>query len=69
MPRYVETFPLPKMDNQEDTKHFEILVDQIIENKKDNIDTKELENEIDQLVYQLYELTEEEIEIIENSSE
>jgi hypothetical protein len=30
--------------------------------------TNNLENKIDQLVYQLYELTEEEIAIIENST-
>jgi len=30
-------------------------------------DTTELENQIDQLVYQPYDLTEEEIEIVENS--
>ncbi|SDD45974.1 Type II restriction/modification system, DNA methylase subunit YeeA [Algoriphagus faecimaris] len=41
----------------------------IIEVKKQDLtaDTKTLEKEIDQLVYQLYGLTEEEIEIIENS--
>jgi adenine-specific DNA-methyltransferase len=34
----------------------------------DNIaDTAELETQIDQLVYQLYDLTAEEIEIIENN--
>lgn len=31
-------------------------------------DTNHLEREIDQLVYQLYELTEEEIGIVENSN-
>ena len=40
-----------------------------MKNRKLNIDTKDLELEIDQLVYQLYELTEEEIEIIENSTQ
>ncbi len=45
-----------------------ILVDQIIDIKKANpsADTASLETEIDQLVYQLYDLTAEEIEIIEN---
>lgn len=43
------------------------LVDKIIDLKQKNIDTTTLENQIDQLVYQLYELTEEEIKIVENN--
>ena len=39
----------------------------IIDNIKSNNPIDELIAEIDQLVYQLYELTEEEIEIIENN--
>ena len=37
--------------------------------KKQNplADTSELENQIDQLVYQLYDLTDEEIKIVEES--
>ena len=44
------------------------LVDKIIERKKENpkFDTIELENEIDQIVYDLYQLTKEEIKLIEN---
>ena len=37
----------------------------ILTTKKGNADTSELEKAIDQLVYQLYGLTEEEITIIE----
>lgn len=46
------------------------LVDQIISIKKQNkgADTKNLESQIDQLVYKLYDLTPEEIEIVENGS-
>jgi hypothetical protein len=33
--------------------------------KKQSLDTTDLENQIDQLVYQLYDLTEEEIRIVE----
>ena len=40
-------------------------VDEILCSKKNNNETSNLEGEIDQLVYQLYDLTEEEIEIIE----
>jgi adenine-specific DNA-methyltransferase len=43
------------------------LVSKIIETKKQNptADITALENQIDQLVYQLYDLTEEEIKIVE----
>lgn len=43
------------------------LVNQILDAKQENpnADTSEWENEIDQLVYQLYELTDEEIAIVE----
>ncbi len=37
----------------------------VLENKKQNIDTTELERQIDEMVYQLYEFTPEEIAIIE----
>jgi len=45
------------------------IVNLVIESKKQNqkSDTTNLENQIDQLVYQLYDLTPEEIEIIEGS--
>jgi adenine-specific DNA-methyltransferase len=51
-------------------KIFIDLVDQILTLKKRNkdADTKNLESQIDQLVYKLYCLTPEEIEIVENSS-
>ena len=45
------------------------LVDQILTAKKDNFQAEIslLEEEIDQLVYELYGITEEEIKIIEDS--
>jgi restriction endonuclease S subunit len=45
----------------------EMLVDKILIKKSENsmADTKNLETKIDQLVYQLYGLTEEEINIVE----
>jgi galactitol-specific phosphotransferase system IIB component len=51
------------------TNLLEEIVGQIISAKKQNpaADTTDLENQIDQLVYQLYELTEEEIKIVENN--
>ena len=42
-----------------------MLADKILNLKKINTDTSDLENQIDQLVYQLYGLTEEEIAIVE----
>ena len=49
-------------------KPFIKLVDQILEKKKDNLeaDTGELEREIDEMVYELYGLGEEEIRVIKN---
>ena len=61
----LENIPIPKKVNQ---KPFIKLVDQILEKKKDNpeADVGELEREIDEMVYELYNLTKEEIKIIEN---
>ena len=42
------------------------LVEEIIELKKLNKDTQDLENQIDEMVYNLYELTEEEKELVRN---
>ena len=50
-------------------EQFAKMVDEIAEIKKKNIsaDTTTLVHQIDQLVYKLYELTEEEIKIIEGN--
>ncbi|MCO5253939.1 MAG: class I SAM-dependent DNA methyltransferase [Bacteroidetes bacterium] len=63
----IELLPI-KITSSEQEKEIEILVNQILAIKKQNpsTDTTDLENKIDQLVYQLYELTEEEIKIVEN---
>ncbi len=64
----IKNFPLPKIDksNQEKLTN---LVNQILSLKKENpkADTSDLENEIDNLVYQLYELTPEEIDVVKKS--
>jgi adenine-specific DNA-methyltransferase len=64
----IELLPI-KIPSLEQEKEIEILVNQILSIKKQSptADTTELENQIDQLVYQLYELTEEEIKIVENA--
>jgi adenine-specific DNA-methyltransferase len=58
--------PIKKAKNQQD---FVTLVDQILTLKKANpsADTSTLETEIDDLVYKLYELTDEEIKVVKNS--
>jgi hypothetical protein len=61
--------PLPK---NRKTKQTEIaqIVDEIIKVKQQdaNADTKELEGKIDKLVYRLYDLTDEEINIVEGKA-
>lgn len=54
---------------EKEQQPFTDKVDQILSLKKDNpeADTSALEREIDTLVYQLYDLTDEEIAIVENS--
>ena len=61
---YMKQIPIPKIE-EKDQQPFVALVDRILELKKEGKDTQSLENEIDALVYRLYELTDEEIKIIE----
>jgi hypothetical protein len=65
---YFDSIPIPIIDSKEQ-KVFIDKVDQILSLKKDNpeADTTALEREIDFMVYELYGLTQEEIEIVENS--
>ena len=65
-PTILKDLPV-KFDNEKILRQIESIVDQIITEKKSNpdADTTVLEKEIDQMVYQLYELTEEEIKIVE----
>jgi adenine-specific DNA-methyltransferase len=67
--QYVEIMPLPPItaSNQGIVSQIENLVDKILSAKKQNpqADTRACEREIDRLVYQLYELTEQEIKIID----
>ncbi len=66
----LEKIPIPKITqkNQELARKITDCVKKILQTKeKDpNANTQELEKEIDALVYQLYNLTDEEIKIIEN---
>lgn len=67
-PQYFEQIPIPPIDAKSQTILIE-LADKAIHEKSNNqkADISEIENEIDQLVYELYGLTEEEIKIIENN--
>ena len=60
---------IPNSVNDELQKPISEIVKEVLKLKSENsdADTSKLENQIDQLVYQLYDLTEEEIEIIEYS--
>ncbi|MFO7971348.1 MAG: TaqI-like C-terminal specificity domain-containing protein [Desulfobacterales bacterium] len=66
---YVELLPIPQINlaNQPIAAQIEGLVDRILAKKKEDLqaDTKELERVIDQMVYKLYGLTENEIKIVE----
>ncbi len=68
----VQQIPLPPItpSNKHIVQQIESLVDRILTAKKENKneDTSYWENEIDQLVYGLYDLTPDEIKIIEENS-
>ncbi|RDU73916.1 type II restriction endonuclease, partial [Helicobacter anseris] len=66
-PAYMQDFSIPNLSPKEQ-KPFIKLVDQILKAKEQNpkANTQDLEKEIDSLVYTLYNLTEDEIKIIEN---
>ena len=63
---FIKDFPIPKAS---DPKPIETLVGQVLAAKADNpaADVSALEGEIDQLVYCLYDLTPEEIAVVEGS--
>ena len=56
--------PIPSISNSF-KKQIEKLVDKILSLKKQNHDTTSLEKEIDVLVYHLYELTYDEVQLID----
>jgi type II restriction/modification system DNA methylase subunit YeeA len=64
----IDEFPI-KLISKEQQKIFIDLVEKIMYLKQENLtsDTIDIETKIDQLVYQLYDLTTEEIQIIEGS--
>jgi adenine-specific DNA-methyltransferase len=67
--QYLAQIPIVKVDDKMKGE-IEILVDQIMESKKrtPTSNIEEIENQIDQLVYELYGLTEEEVGIVANDA-
>ncbi|WP_418121011.1 class I SAM-dependent DNA methyltransferase [Campylobacter jejuni] len=69
----IERLPIPKINSKNEKLADELinLVDEILKAKEQdkNANTQELENKINSLVYKLYNLTEEEIKIIENKEQ
>lgn len=64
----IQLFKLPiKIADAKTLSQIDNLVDQIIELKKQDQDTTALEAEIDQIVYELYGLTDDEIKVVEDS--
>ncbi|EAH5180760.1 class I SAM-dependent DNA methyltransferase [Campylobacter jejuni] len=69
----IERLPIPKINSKNEKLANELinLVDEILKVKEQdkNANTQELENKTNSLVYKLYNLTEEEIKIIENKEQ
>jgi very-short-patch-repair endonuclease len=65
--QYIERLPVIKNFDEVSISDLVKLVLEIKQNDK-NADTTDLEHQIDQLVYQLYDLTEEEIKIVEGTN-
>ncbi len=63
-PLYLSKLPIPKID-QKRQKPFIYIVDEVMKLKKQNQDTTELEDQIDQMVYELYRLSEDEVALVE----
>ena len=58
--------PVPNIEQENEVIS---IVDKILKNKENNMDTSILENELNNIVYQLYGLTDDEIAIVEGNNE
>ena len=65
---YLFPFPLPNEVTREQEKPIINLVNQIIELKEFGVNSEKTENHLNQLVYQLYELSPDEIALIESET-
>ncbi len=66
-PEYLKNLPIKQIPLEEQ-QTFIKLVDEILEKKKLGQETADLENKIDEMVYRLYNLTNEEIAIVEGKA-
>ena len=66
-PMFVEQLPVPIIDEYQQ-KPFDEIVDKIHQLKKQGDDTAILEEEIDNMVFQLYDFTSDEIDLIRSAS-
>jgi adenine-specific DNA-methyltransferase len=64
--QYIEKIPI-KTITEKEQKPFKEYVEQVLKQRNNHKDTSDLESQIDQLVYQLYDLSEEEIKIVEGT--
>jgi hypothetical protein len=64
---YLNPFPIPQRVASETDQKFQKIVQKILSRKDEGGDTTEFEAEVDRMVYQLYGLSEEEIQIIEQA--
>lgn len=62
---YLNPFPLPETVSETNQKPFIDLVDQILEAKRQGEKSEGLEKQVDRLVYNLYDLTDDEITLVE----
>ena len=67
-PEHIRNIPIPNA-TIEQQQSIVRLVDETLKEKKTNADTSSLEAEIDQLVYQLYGLTDDEIAVVEGGND
>ena len=66
-PQYFEQIPIPELKEKKAKKPFIDMVDKILSAKQKEKDTKALEDELDNLVFKLYDLSKDEIAIINSN--
>ena len=66
---YVKEFPIPMSPRSQQTQIIKLVNQILAERTAPDKDVAALENEIDRVVYSLYDLTREEIEIVEGATE
>jgi adenine-specific DNA-methyltransferase len=62
-PEHIRNLPIPKISEKQQ-KPFITLVDKIIKDKQQGLNTTPLEQQIDNMVYKLYELTFDEVKML-----